>query len=82
MEHGVKAGLAHNDISIEDGFDSNIKSLCADPDFFQECGMGSLVILLWDFNELKFSRGIRTPNPHLDLRIVMVILVYRISRRE
>lgn len=63
IEHGVKAGLAHNDISIEDGFDSNIKSLCADPDFFQECGMGSLVILLWDFNELKFSKGDPNPQP-------------------
>lgn len=38
MEHGVKAGLAHNDISIEDGFDSNIKSLCADPDFSRNVG--------------------------------------------
>lgn len=30
---------------------------------FRECGMGSLVILLWDFNELKFSRGDPNPQP-------------------
>lgn len=44
IEHGVKAGLAHNDISIEDGFDSNIKSSCADPDF-----SGNVGWVVWKF---------------------------------
>lgn len=38
MEYGVKIGLVYNDISIEDGFDFNIKLLCVDLDFFGNVG--------------------------------------------